>query len=161
MANIYFVKHPHQEPNYGTTKVGDRVRVLWTTNEHRRKFIKHDGKYLTNNGIIDYAPLYFWGEYEPYSCATIIQSEGCPKAIHDDLKSVRDISTTINPICLYPQPQHNGLNTDPYVFGDRFRYICCMKKELEKLGLKKGDVIIFGNVVRSSFCFDTVFVYNM
>ena len=152
MSKLFFVKHPVHEPGYGAANTGDRVINLWTTTTHTRKFIKHDGVFLSN-GKIDYARLYFWGEYEPFSSALIVQQK-FPQAVHEDLKSMRPIFSYCHPYYPVSPIPHNGLNSDPYVFGERFRYTCCQKSQT----LSSGDIVVFGNEDHGLFYFDTVFV---
>ena len=147
MSKIYFVNHPEKEPPYTN---GMECQIIeWNcTKKHWRKLIKHDGVYLSDtNSSIRYAPLYFWGEYEPYSCAHI--NRGQLPAIHDDLKSARGC---------FPTPLSGMNNTDPYVFGPRFKYICCKKSK--RANLNKFDIVVFGHYMSGAnlFYFDTVFV---
>lgn len=92
--------------------------------------------------------LLFWGEYEPPSEATII-GVNKPIAVHDPLFPVRGLPSSI-PV--------NALNTDPYVFGNHFKYICC------KIGRKKfvaGDMVLFGHYHhRNRFDLDTVIIID-
>lgn len=153
MSKVYLVHHPINEPTYQYDKKGipsyPKQIIPWNCKRHTRKLFRHDGIYLNDvQGYIDYASLYFWGEYEPYSCAHVFSK--AEPAIHDDLKSARNIFPTSSP---------NMLNTDPYVFGARFKYICCQKNKKRKM-LNPGDIVIFGNAdnKNSKFYFDTVFV---
>lgn len=149
MARLILVHHPKDEPRYQKSQKGKTfspVQIIpWNCGSHKRKLIRHDGIYLESpEGTINYAPLYFWGEYEPYSCAHVYDDA---PAIHDDLKSARNVCVT---------PIANMQNSDPYVFGSRFKYICCMKRG----DYKKGDIVLFGHYDSASgrFYFDTVFV---
>lgn len=143
MARLFLLNHPDSEPGYPKRKIGSVNTLHWNTmNTHWRKFIQRSGVYL-HNGIPLSADLCFWGEYEPYSKATII-SKTKPKAIHTDLQPVH---------VLPPRPQH-ALNTDPYVYGC-FRNICC--RRMAKY--QKGDILIFGSFKTDTiFEFDTVIV---
>ena len=151
MPTIYFVTHPMNEPHYGR-KLG-LVRVPWNTGDnHFRKFIKRKGKYLNDiHGKMKEADLYFWGEYEPPTDCDFI-SRTTPKAIHHTLHPVR------GRVCI----PDNAINTDPYVFGNHFKNICCgiRKKNIEEV-YKEDDVIIFGQIIGEKyFWFDTVLVIN-
>ena len=153
MARIYITKHPHDEPSYGRAKVGSRVTIPWnTTTKHRRKFIKRNGQYL-KKGVLKVGEIYFWGEYEPQTECTIVNV--CAyKAIHDTLYSVRRTKVP-----------SKALNTDPYVFGDHFKHICCgMGDGKTRRKFKPDDVVLFGRIEEDVFThsyylvLDTVFV---
>jgi len=141
------------EPRYGRAKIGDRISVRWTVRSpHRRKFMKRHGRYLNGNDLIE-DELYFWGEYEAHSDCELKDKENAPKAVHDVLHPVRGSVPVLS----------NALNTDPYVFGEHFKNICCgipKKKDEEEEVYKHGDVIIFGNRKDGAFFFDTVFVVD-
>ena len=152
MPEVFICSHPHTEPSYGRKRkpIGSRVRIPWNTGSyHRRKSISRSGQYLSNGTLVS-DTLHFWGEYEPASEADII-STSSPKAVHSKLFPVRGRGTI----------SRDALNTDPYVFGEHFKYICC------RMGNKKhipGDVILFGHFVTDSvagrllFELDTVIV---
>ena len=152
MSNVYIVTHPHDEPSYGRSPIGTRLSIGWNTaSSHKRKFIKRSGSYLSDT-MVHNADLYFWGEYEAGSECTVV-SRTRPRAIHDVLIPARCVSS------IPPE----ALNTDPYVFGNHFKYICCgMRKNGGKY--QPGDVILFGKVSyditlnRHFMCLDTVFV---
>lgn len=150
MSKIYIVSHPHNEPSYGWKRPRTRMTIGWnTTKIHRRKFIKRKGLYLCGSTECE-ADIYFWGEYEAGSQCTIV-SNSRPKAVHDVLTPGRGVSP------LPPDAQ----NTDPYVFGDHFKHICCGMKWTGG-DYESGDVILFGrayvenNIHRMAL--DTVFV---
>ena len=150
--NVYIVSHPQDEPSYNRKRPMSRMNLGWNTfNRHKRKFIKRSGSYL-NGSTVHNADIYFWGEYEAGSDCTVV-SNNRPKAIHDVLIPARGVS---------PIPT-SALNTDPYVFGNHFKHICCgMRKNGGKY--QPGDVILFGKVFyditldRHCMFLDTVFV---
>lgn len=147
MNKIYFVVHPMNEPKYGR-KFGP-VHVSWNTETtHCRKYIKRNGKYLESGKVIE-DNIYFWGEYEPESDATF-KYRTSPRAFHHKLYPVRGLVRI----------PKNATNTDPYVFGNHFKYICCgIRKKNIKDAYEIGDIVIFGKIVDEHyFCFDTVFV---
>lgn len=149
MARIFIVNHPHREPGYGHAKVGSTLTVSFNVSKnHRRKFIRRSGQYLLNNQVIK-DELYFWGEYEPES-ECIYMGKTKPKVIHYNLYPVRGSK---------PLPL-NALNTDPYVSGNHFKYICCGMK---KYVYDQDDVVLFGKIEKDSsgiftLLLDTVFV---
>lgn len=143
MARLFLLNHPATEPGYHKRRIGSVCTVPWTTRLHRRKFIKFDGLYL-EKGTLKSSTLCFWGEYEPYSDATII-GKTTPKAIHCNLLPVKSL----------PPMPYGALNTDPYVFGC-FRNICCRRG---KTKYQPGDILVFGYFRKDSiFEFDTVIV---
>lgn len=145
-AKIYFVTHPMKEPPYRSDLPGTRICIPWnTTTAHRRKCIKRHGCYL-KDGKRTESDLYFWGEYEaPSDC--IITGWSRPKAIHDVLHPVRGTTPVLT----------NAQNTDPYVFGEHFKNICC---GITNRKYQRGDIIIFGCTDDRSFWFDTVLVID-
>lgn len=147
---VFICSHPCCESSHGRGSIGTRVRIPWnTSSSHKRKFISRHGQCLSGKALIS-DTLYFWGEYEPTSEAVVINKTP-PKAVFDKLIPVRGIGA-IPP---------NALNSDPYVFGEHFKYICC------NMGNRKhipGDMILFGHFVAQSetgqltFELDTVIV---
>ena len=134
------------------------IRFWNNENEHKRKFMKHPGWYLENNGeSFNWKPkkdfLYFWGEWEPQSRFELTGNKysstpGLPHAVH------------------YPinMPDETGrFNTDPFVFGDHFYYTNCKQNQKghgkKMLNLPKGSIILFGSERnRADFVVDTIFV---
>ena len=139
---IYFTVHPQKESGVGRKKEGARVIVPWNTKQqHKRKLICRRGEYLNGSKLVE-GEMYFWGEYEGPSEATVT-GMACPKAVHDVLKPVGEMEVP-----------EGALNTDPYVFGERFRHICC------GIGARKfipGDVVVFGNI---EWGFDAMFLVD-
>ena len=149
MPKLYFVVHPMNEPKYGWSKIGSRITISWnTTKPHRRKYIKRKGEYLFGKKRTE-ADLYFWGEYEPQTEGEFKSRPDPPKAIHDVLCPVRGTG---------PIPV-NALNTDPYVFGNHFKHVCCGIRKHKTYQYLPNDIVIFGRVIKGGyFEFDTVFV---
>lgn len=146
MAKIYFVVHPKAEPPYGWPKIGSRITIPWnTTKRHHRKYIKRRGEYLLKHKRTE-ADLYFWGEYEPMTEALFVSRPNAPKAIHDVLYPVRGFASI----------PKDAENTDPYVFGNHFKNICCGIRKMNQYSPE--DIVIFGNINDIYFEFDTVFV---
>lgn len=151
---IIQLNHPgHQKPfklGNGYRQTGSLIIREWNNeNVHYRKFIQNNGHYI--DGLKDLNPkqaeLYFWGEWEgnsifnPFPKADFrILPNGLHKLFH---------STVIK----------GTQNTDPYIFGDSFKYCVCKQKgRLTSLVL--DDLILFGTVLPSlnKFYIDTVFV---
>jgi hypothetical protein len=124
---------------------------------HRRKFLLGNASYVSN-GSDAQGLVGFWGEWEGPSYVRALargQSNGKPKCIHI-------------PAFYEPDSYEGRLDTDPFVFGDRFLYNGCQQHTahhrpggavptfLKKL--ERGSVILFGSQVSKRFVIDTVFV---
>lgn len=145
MHRIFFLNHPDGEPWYHRVPIGGTITIPWnTTKTHKRKFIKREGKYVDKSGKITEDKLFFWGEYEPETVATVV-STSTPKAVHTTLHPVRTLTVPIN-----------AANTDPYVYGC-FRNICCRRGNTK---YHPGDILVFGtmNVQKNSIEVDTIIV---
>lgn len=146
MPRIFIVKHPICEPR-PSAPLGCVCVYPWkTTKGHNRRFIKRDGLYL-DGGVEKRATLYFWGEYEAGSAGLHVHTRR-PKIVFDTLVAHR------GRISLPSDAQ----NTDPYVFGNHFKNICC---GIRNRKYKPGDVVLFGNTKRNRddlFLLDTVMV---
>ena len=127
----------------------------WNTDPHRRKFLLRPGRALAaREGKLIPSDLVFWGEYEPPT--RLVKSYPAP---------VPDGPRFLFAPAPVPFQPHDPplMNTDPFVFGDRFFYSIC--KQNNKHGptamqhLARGSVILFGSGrQRSRFVVDTVFV---
>jgi hypothetical protein len=144
---------------FNTSSTGFR---FWNNeNDHKRKFLKHQGWYLENINRISFDPipkkdeLCFWGEWEsqsefeltynPYSTQPSL-----PHAVHKALFSTRGIG------------RHN---TDPFVFGEHFYYTNCKQKQTgigkKLLNLPSLSIILFGSEKnKTDFVIDTLFVVD-
>ena len=148
--------HPGGQKSFrlgkGYTQADNKIIREWNNDEtHYRKFMRNRGYYLNNakdtNPI--QADLYFWGEWEGCSFFTKMKTDDSrkmPNGMHEPFHSTKEIGTQ---------------NTDPYVFGDAFKYCCC-KQNGKMLKLGQGSVILFGSTFPSlkKFYVDTVFVVN-
>jgi hypothetical protein len=129
----------------------------WNTNsKHRRKFLRRPGQYVAPGGSLAEAPLAFWAEWEAPSY--IIQRWSEEGALPRFLQEPR-----------WERPTIKGFrqNTDPWVFGDCFRYSNC--HQLNQSGLRNlaaGSVILFGSTLGLAspagprFVLDTLFVVS-
>lgn len=151
---LAFVQFPHpggeHTPDHATTK-------YWNRGMHKRKFVKHTGRYTTGAGDGLYeADLSFWCEWEPES--EVIQTIDQPLP--------RGPRYVYEPYYCLPESYEGLQNTDPVVFGDRFFYTWCKQKtahgsrttQLAYLGA--GSVILFGSCLGQTFVLDTVFVVD-
>jgi hypothetical protein len=134
----------------GYKKIGSNIIREWNNdNVHYRKFIQQNGYFV--NGLSDLKPiqaeLFFWGEWEGNSFFNPFNSPDnriLPNGLHRPFHS-----TVIR----------GKQNTDPYVFGEDFKYCVCKQKgQLTRLVL--DDLILFGTVLPSinKFYIDTVFI---
>lgn len=127
----------------------------WNTDMHRRKFLQQPGRCLA---ALDATPiaadLGFWGEYEPPTRLL--------KPFANPVPDGPQFLFAPAPVPFHPHDPPL-MNTDPFVFGDRFFYSIC--KQNNRRGptamqrLARGSVILFGSGKhRSQFVVDTVFV---
>jgi hypothetical protein len=146
------VQFPHPG---GEHNPGKATRMPWNTGEHRRKFLQGPGRYVGDGGVLVEAPLVFWGEWEAPSCVIKRWSaeDDLPQFLHAPV---------------WERPRFGGLrqNTDPWVFGDCFRYSNCRQLSQRRLqNLAPGTLILFGSALEPSsaarrFVIDTVFVVS-
>lgn len=116
---------------------------------HYRKLLRNEGQYvLSIGGAPQNGDLLFWGEWEGESEFKPLPKGSAASGIHHPRPT--------------PPPLRTGeflQNTDPYVFGDSFRYAIC-KQRGRMCNLAPGSVILFGSSYRQGFALDTVFVVN-
>jgi hypothetical protein len=147
VSQAYVIKFPHPGVEHNPGKLD---RQEWNTGSHRRKFLHSLGSCIDGRGVRSHnTNLAFWGEWEAPSLIkqTWSRKGELPRFLHEPVWE--------NPACDRPRQ-----NTDPWVFGDRFRYSNC--RQSDRLpGLMKllpGSVIFFGSTVSRRFVVDTVFV---
>lgn len=143
------LNHPSGEKPFcienGYIELNNQIIRIWNDDEkHYRKFICQEGWYIND---IKCSPqiskLSFWGEWEGYSFFyKINEAQGSPNGVH---------------VPFYSTPILNGQNTDPYVFGDNFKYAVCSQTGVMRK-LSNGSVILFGTTTKEGFLLDTVFV---
>ncbi len=162
MPQIVQFTHPGSE--HGPDKINGEQKS-WNTGNHKRKFILCNGQFVQNDELQS-GNLMFWGEWEPPSSVTKFKNtpnSSYPKWLHKPY-----LPKTI-PISV--SGQTNFQNTDPFVFGDSFKYfVCKQSKSLPKSDvrkttalakLEKGSIILFGSTKEESFFqLDTVFVVS-
>jgi hypothetical protein len=117
---------------------------------HRRKFILSNGKYVNNNDEQVENELVFWGEWEAQSEIVRINN-GNPNP-----------PNYLNRPFINPAVPNRTHNTDPYVFGNNFRYIICKQGYFHNVltNLEPNSIILFGSSIHGQFCLDTVFVVS-
>lgn len=121
----------------------------WNKGSHCRKFLRSSGSRLDENGRKIDGQIVFWGEWEPES--RIVRriekpTKNGPHYIYE-------------PYYLRPHSYEGLQNTDPFVFGDHFRYSWCQQpSHISLRSLEQGCVILFGSPTKEGFALDTVFV---
>ena len=149
-AAVFVVQFPHP----GAERIlRDGSWMPWNTGRHGRKFLRSAGRSVDPQGRArDVASLFFWGEWEaPSRIVSRWRREGqLPRALHV-------------PVWERPPTLNYRLNTDPWVFGETFRYSNCKQLTSYKnpsalQALTPGSVILFGSTLDGEFVLDTVFV---
>src|SRR4051794_907574 len=87
----------------------------WNTGRHARKFLASRGLAQSDDGSEAQDELVFWGEWESESNYRRLGRDrpaGMPSVVHE-------------PFWVDPDDRSFRQNTDPYVFGDCFRYSNC------------------------------------
>lgn len=159
----------------GNEAVPTNGRYTWNEvregNTHRRRFIKQNGEYLdSNNERHRDRDIVFWGEWEAQGNAINVEQEHWIDGVNDGPRFVCEpwyrpvpgngiatgsCSSTANGGCM---------NTDPFVFGDRFIYSNCQQRAKSNPSqlqfLSPGSVILFGSHKVGKFHLDTVFVVD-
>jgi len=135
MLHPVFVHFPHPGAEHYP---GRMSRQPWNTNrKHRRKFLRSPGQYVATAGSLAEAPLAFWAEWEApsYVIQRWLEGDHFPRFLQEPR---------------WERPRIKGFrqNTDPWVFGDCFRYSNC--HQLNQRGLQNlapGSVILFGSTL--------------
>lgn len=129
-------------------EINDRI-IPWNNHkDHRRKFILSEGKYIKGSKE-ENGDLTFWGEWEAQSNIERLQN------------TRSHLPILLNRPFLDPRVPSRTHNTDPYVFGQNFRYIVCKQGYSEILrNLEPFSLILFGSSINKKFCLDTVFLVS-
>jgi hypothetical protein len=148
MPKIIQFLHPNTEaePIHPNDKI-----IPWNNNKtHRRKYLVSTGKYLDNNYQLVKNELAFWGEWEAQS--EIIKIN----------KSKSGAPNYFNFPFLDPSVPEKTHTTDPYVFGNNFKYFICRQSKNHHIlkNLEPGSIILFGSCINFKFCLDTLFVVS-
>lgn len=150
-----FVQFIHPGGEHGQDSDG---RKGWNVGDHRRKFMRVDGRYIERPGARPVADeVVFWGEWEPESEVAAIanRAPGGPRWLHRPYYVRLDA---------YRGGAHLLQNTDPFVFGDRFLYTLCRQwrgsseRPTVLRDLPSGSLILFGSLRGGAFILDTVLV---
>ncbi len=169
MLQVVQFLHPGQEHGHDAH---DPYYKSWNHGPHKRKFLVSEGSYVDHDGSVASGRLTFWGEWEPPSAVTSLRQPNddplYPKWLHRPLLPSK-IPT--------PQGQSSSCggcqggsyqNTDPFVFGNDFKYVVCQQYSPAKMTptklahLDRGSIVLFGSKGHqddgSFFQVDTVFV---
>lgn len=146
MPRIIQFIHPGPEHQHGGAS-----RMPWNRDGHKRKFLVSPGRAVDRNGVESDGKYVFWGEWEP------------PSEIIERWAKKGDHPTALHkPVWKAPEDQEAfRQNTDPWVFGDQFRYSNCqqrVKNATVMQRLEPGDIVLFGSHKQGGFVLDTVFV---
>ena len=131
--------------------------VGWNRGPHRRRLIKHEGRYVDANGVLQCGELLFWTEWEGPTTATRIRpTNGLCNARYLHKVKYPEYSegegNVVNACCQ---------NTDPCVFGKSFKYSNCRQDHnLVLRNLLKGSLIAFVSLIRGTYYLDTLLVVN-
>lgn len=147
---LLIVQFPHPGSEH---KSDDGAVKGWNSKTHARKFMQTSGAFRSEPAGPDTTgDMVFWGEWEaPSRIVATLDPPGWewPRYLHA-------------PFWTHPLSKRFLQNTDPYVFGDCFRYSNC--RQNTKRGpyrtqrLANGSVILFGSGLGGEFVLDTVFV---
>lgn len=158
MPHVVQFTHPGQE--HGPNR-GSKNHKSWNTGAHKRKFLAARGQYVNGDSLVD-VDLMFWGEWEPCSRVEDLNLPGLnralPEWLHHPLwpcpENCRLPGVVANgksdgrcaPVKAYRADgtckgnQPHCQNTDPYVFGDCFKYFSC-KQVRHKNNARKEDEV--------------------
>lgn len=158
---MYIIQFPH--PGVEAKPANEHDNTIGWNNEatHRRKFLKSKGKLVTLDNLgqeqeIEHGSLSFWGEWEAQSHITrlgvgmdgYLSNPRNPRFLNEPFL---DISVA-----------DRAHNTDPYIFGNKFRYAVCRQRHCRNIlpNLEAGSIILFGSSIGEQFRLDTVFVVS-
>ncbi len=131
----------------------------WNRSAHKRNFIVSPGEAIISKEKSPqrFRDISFWGEWEPEA-----------KIVGHFYKADSPITPRrlIAPLFPKDMPEPSGNkccgNTDPFVFGEHFKYSNCrqyFKGHPSRLQyLSAGSLILFGGICQGDFWLDTVFV---
>ncbi|GHV90236.1 hypothetical protein AGMMS50268_07390 [Spirochaetia bacterium] len=169
MPRIIQFNHPGFEHKHDK---GDKHHKSWNDGRHLRKFMLSRGDYIDNDGsLVSNQDMMFWGEWEPDSYVRNLQirkNDKYPEYIHTPYIPAELPTPNPGDGPCGPKDKH-WQNTDPFVFGDNFKYAIC-RQGLQNEGfrivnLKPGTLILFGstykqNEIYETLMIDTVFVVS-
>lgn len=129
---IWFVSHPYASPPKADL-MGNICLWNHSAPHHRKLITSTEATVITvDNQVLTQQEITFIGEWE---CCSEFVASGLTtpfNLIHTSIHSKHDASI------------RDCMNTDPYVFGSEFKWICC-KQPKDKSRIHGGDVVIFGS----------------
>jgi hypothetical protein len=148
---LWFASHPYQTPPKSDL-VGNIC--LWNRSApHHRKLLSSTEATVIDagNNVLQYQDITFIGEWECCSSFVPCGQKSPFNLIHTPIHSKHDDAIL------------DCMNTDPYVFGDEFKWICC--KQPNKSRIRRGDIVLFGSYTLlnrkvDKMLIDTVFVVD-
>lgn len=170
----------HSEKEHKPDRASNYTHIDWNYGAHFRKFIQANGKYIKDyklNTEQITAKQMLWCEWEPQSYAKKINklSRDYPQYLYEPYF---DLSAPLSKLIRKRNGDEyfvNRQNTDPFIFGDNFKYFVCRQGRTtgysRLTNLQPGDVILYGShrrewineektQKRMWFILDTVFVVS-
>jgi hypothetical protein len=157
--NIVLFNHPGEEHK---AKLSG-TRFAWNKGKHRRKYLAVQAQIaLAVDGGFKRDPVArrvgLWGEFEPPTTGHIFPNNSGPGEPHS-WHELLPIGT----------PPQGAQNTDPWIFGEAFRYSLCRQNSINYLrSLQDGNLLLLGSYLKQdeggrpvevfNFFLDTVFV---
>ena len=147
-SKVWFVAHP-----YKPAPVYRKEICAWNIRGgHRRKMITSDyACYIDGKGILHSGQkIFFVGEWE--CCSEVSKNEFKEHG-------VASFSHIHKPFLTEYDYMPQVMNTDPFVFGEKFYYTCCKIDE----SMQSGDIVIFGSYKKNNtkeIIVDTVIVLD-
>jgi len=149
----------------------------WNTGKHKRNFIVSAGKVVSSlEGRLQKSrQISFWGEWEPeakiretYNKKSPYPCRSIEPLFPKGGKLTRSTSSCGKSSCNSKCGGAGYINTDPFVFGNNFKYSNCRqytnkgKSKTILQNLPSGSIILFGSCIKQNkkdvFVLDTVFV---
>ncbi|HCS35492.1 MAG TPA: hypothetical protein DIW48_02085 [Sphaerochaeta sp.] len=169
MLQVVQFLHPGQEHGHDAH---DQHYRSWNSGPHKRKFLVSEGSYVDQDGTVASGGLTFWGEWEPPSSVKSLRQPNddplYPKWLHHPLLPSKIPTPQGQSTCCGGCQGGSYQNTDPFVFGDAFKYVVCQQYSPSKMTptklarLDRGSIVLFGSKGHqgniSFFQVDTVFV---
>ena len=151
-GDVRVVQLPHPGGEHDMSR---RTTRPWQSGEalHRRTFLQAPGSYRTTpTGNDVQGDIAVWTEWEA-EARVLTDLDPVPGGPRWLCQANPEAEPPELPDGVPPQ------NTDPFVFGDRFRYSGCKQPDNIKLRtLGRGALILFGSNTGGQFALDTVFV---
>lgn len=151
-GDVRIVQFPHPGGEHDMSRRRIREWRLGSA-AHRRTFLQVDGQFRENpDGPDAVGGLAAWVEWEAQArlVCGLDPVPGGPKWLCEPV---------VEGLAPIPVDGSPAQNTDPFVFGDCFRYTACRQPTNRKLrALGRGSLILFGSSVGGDFVLDTVFV---